>query len=580
MRVRPPLLQISNASDRLLVTDLCPLVDEGSLRQGQLVRVLKHQLVISNATGAKFAMIEEMEVLAQYGTQEKIGNPRNISEILDSAKDAGAKPQPAGITGDNFYGAKPESKAQDIPQRSNNPRPGFGGGAHPHVLPIEGLSPYQNKWTIRVRCTHKSDIKTWHKQSGEGKLFSVNLLDEGGEIRATGFNAECDNLYDLFQEGMVYYISSPAKINIAKRQFTQINNEYEIVFERDTQVEKAEDQSNAPQVRYNFTPIGSLQDIAKDTTIDTIGVLKDVGELSQIVSKTTSKPYDKRELTLVDDSLHSVRLTIWGNQATNFDTMPESIIAFKGCKVSDFGGRSLSLLSSGSMTVSPDIDDAFRLKGWFDAQGKTDTFTTFQNMAGAGDMGGTRSNELKTIGQVKDEELGMHNEPAYFTVKATISYVKRENYCYAACKGDSCNRKVQEIEPGNWRCEWCEKSHDAPNYRYIISINVVDHTGSMWLTCFDEPGNVVMGMSANELHALGEEGNNTLVFEDANLKTLTFRCRAKTDTYQDQQRIRYQVNSAAPLNFPAESARLQALIKQYEGLPDLVKEAGDQSLFV
>lgn len=43
-------------------------------------------------------------------------------------------------------------------------------------------------------------------------------------------------------------------------------------------------------------------------------------------------------------------------------------------------------------------------------------------------------------------------------------------------------------------------------------------------------------------------------------------------------RVRHQVNFAAPINFPAESARLQALIKQYDGLPDMLKD--DQSLFV
>lgn len=85
------------------------------------------------------------------------------------------------------------------------------------------------------------------------------------------------------------------------------------------------------------------------------------------MSKTTSKPFNKRELTIGDNSGYDVRLTIWGNIAQSFDAAPESVIAFKGLKVSDFGGRSLSLLSPGSMTVDPDIDEAHKLKGWYDA---------------------------------------------------------------------------------------------------------------------------------------------------------------------------------------------------------------------
>jgi len=65
----------------------------------------------------------------------------------------------------------------------------------------------------------------------------------------------------------------------------------------------------------------------------------------------------------VDNTGYSIRLTIWGNTATAFDAMLESVVAFKGVKVSDFGGRSLSLLSSRSMSIDPDIDDAHKLKG-------------------------------------------------------------------------------------------------------------------------------------------------------------------------------------------------------------------------
>jgi replication factor A1 len=286
--------------------------------------------------------------------------------------------------------------------------------SHANIYPIEALSPYAHKWTIKARVTSKSDIRTWHKQSGEGKLFSVNLLDESGEIKATGFNDQCELLYDTFQEGSVYYISSPCRVQLAKKQFTNLPNDYELTFERDTIVEKAEDQDNVPQVRFNFTNIGDLQTVEKDSTIDVIGVLKEVAEVTQITSKTTSKPYDKRELTLVDDTGFSVRLTIWGKTAMAFDAQPESIVAFKGAKVSDFGGRSLSLLSSGSMTVDPDIQEAHKLKGWYDSQGRNDTFNSHSAMAGAGVAGG-RQDPLKTITQVREENLGSSENTDYFS---------------------------------------------------------------------------------------------------------------------------------------------------------------------
>lgn len=98
------------------------------------------------------------------------------------------------------------------------------------------VSPLTLRWTIKARVTQKSDIKHWSNQRGEGKLFSVTLMDETGEIRATGFNDAVDNFYNVLEEGKVFYISR-ARINIAKKQFSSVNNEYEITFENNTEVE-------------------------------------------------------------------------------------------------------------------------------------------------------------------------------------------------------------------------------------------------------------------------------------------------------------------------------------------------------
>ena len=76
------------------------------------------------------------------------------------------------------------------------------------MVPIRSLNPYQTRWTIRARVTTKSEVRHSHNARGDGKLFSVDMLDEdGGEIRAVGFNETCDQLYDLFEAGQVYLVS-------------------------------------------------------------------------------------------------------------------------------------------------------------------------------------------------------------------------------------------------------------------------------------------------------------------------------------------------------------------------------------
>ncbi|CAI7568295.1 unnamed protein product [Penicillium pancosmium] len=557
-RYRAVFSDIANYVQTMLASQANHVVTDGSLRKGCFVKLKSFQA--NSVKGKKILIILDLEVMKELGEAEKIGEPKPLEIKADDDE----KPQPTAISSNGFYGSKPPAAPAQQQNRAQ-PTRGPSAGTHASIHPIEAISPYNNKWTIKARCTNKSPIKTWHNKNGEGKLFSVNLLDDSGEIRATGFNDQCDMLYDLFQEGGVYYISSPCRVQMAKKQFTNLNNDYELTFERDTVVEKAEDQHDVPQIRFNFTTVGDLQTVEKDTTTDVIGILKEVGETSQIVSKGTGKPYDKRELGLVDNTGFSVRLTIWGATAVNFNVAPESVVAFKGVKVSDFGGRSLSLLSSGSMTVDPDIGEAHKLKGWYDAQGRTENFTSHASLSGATGSS-MKSDKFKTVAQVTEEQLGMSDQVDYFSLKATVVFIKQDaTWCYPACLSERCNKKVTELDPGQWRCEMCDKSHPKPEYRYIMPLSVSDHTGQLWLSCFDDTGRLIMGMSADDLMQLHEDDPVAFgeVFQEANCRTWNFRCRAKLDTYGEQQRVRYQVSSASAINYSEEASRLADIISAY-----------------
>ena len=105
------------------------------------------------------------------------------------------------------------------------------------TLSIEELNPYSNGWTIKARVAQKSEIRNWSSQRGEGKLFNVTLMDGTGEIRGTGFNSAVDHLYDKFEQGKVYYISK-ARVSLAKKEFNNTANDYELSLVEKTEVEE------------------------------------------------------------------------------------------------------------------------------------------------------------------------------------------------------------------------------------------------------------------------------------------------------------------------------------------------------
>lgn len=136
------------------------------------------------------------------------------------------------------------------------------------IFPIPSLTPYQNKWTIRARVTNKTPIKTYTNSRGEGKLFSVDLADESGEIRATCFNKEVDKFNILLEPNGVYYISRGA-IKAANKQYSSINNDYELTFNAETTITQCLDDSNfkIPTVNFNFLKINNLASAPKDKMI-------------------------------------------------------------------------------------------------------------------------------------------------------------------------------------------------------------------------------------------------------------------------------------------------------------------------
>ena len=223
-----------------------------------------------------------------------------------------------------------------------------------------------------------------------------------------------------------------------------------------------------------------------------------------MVFSNVSQQIPKRELTLVDKTNFSVRITLWGKQAEDYNVEDNPVIAFKGVKVGDFGGRSLSMSISSTMSVNPDIDEAHVLRGWWDAFGSETTFQSHTNSyTSAGGAGAFDRASIRSLSEVKTSGVGTHDGGAEnFCSRATIMHINSDNVSYPGCPKEGCNKKVTEIDGQGWRCEKCEQTYPNPEYRYILSMAVADCTGQAWLQGFNDAGLAVFGKTANELQEI------------------------------------------------------------------------------
>ncbi|KAM3875120.1 replication protein A 70 kDa DNA-binding subunit [Diretmus argenteus] len=539
-------------SSFMLSTQLNHMIEEGNNLVPNCVCQLKKTVTNVLKDGRRVVVILNMDIVASAeDVGGKIGEPTPFFEGQNKAAQSAPNPAVRPLQQQNGHDAG-RSFNRDFGKKAPSAMPSTPGGTG-KIVPIASLNPYQSKWTIRARVTNKSSIRTWSNSRGDGKLFNIEIVDESGEIRVTGFNQEVDKFYGLIETGKVFYISK-CSLKIANKQYSSLKNDYEMTLNGDSTIIPCDDGGDVPTVQCDFISIGDLESREKDSIVDVIGVCKSVDDVTRLTTKT-NREVSKRTLNLMDTSGKLVTVTLWGEEAENFDGSGQPIVAIKGAKLSDFGGRSLSASFSSTLMVNPDIPEAHMLRGWYDKEGHAMDGQSLTEMRGGGGGGNTN---WKSLSDVKNEHLGHGDKPDYYSCIATIVYLRKENCLYQACPSQECNKKVVDQQNGMFRCEKCDKEFPNFKYRLILAANIADYGDNQWVTCFQESAEAILGQNATYLGQLkdSDEAAFDEIFQRANFNTFVFRNRVKLETYNDESRIKATVMEVKPVDHREYSKRL------------------------
>ncbi|KAK7367074.1 hypothetical protein VNO80_09082 [Phaseolus coccineus] len=437
--------------------------------------------------------------------------------------------------------------------------------APPRIIPIAALNPYQNMWTIKARVTAKGELRHYNNARGDGKVFSFDLLDsDGGQIRATCFNSVADQFYNLIEASKVYLVSR-GSVKPAQKNFNHLPNDQELTLDMTSIIQPCPDDDNSiPKQNFNFRPISEIESLESNTIVDVIGVVTSISPTASIMRKNGTET-QKRTLQLKDMSGRSVELTLWGNfcnvegqKLQNIcDDGAFPVLAAKAVRINDFNGKSVGTIMTSLLFVEPDFQEAYTLKRWFENEGKSvPTLSISRDTSSF-----PKNDNRKTVSQIKDEKLGTSEKPDWISVCATISYIKYDNFCYPGCPimiGDrQCNKKVTNNGDGKWICDRCNQSVDACDYRYILSFQIMDHTGVTWVTAFQESGEEIMGVPAKDLYYLKYEEQDDVRFAEIIRKILfteyVFKLKVKEEIFSDEQRVKSTVVKAEKVNYASKS---------------------------
>lgn len=452
----------------------------------------------------------------------------------------------------------------------------FKNEAPARIIPINALNPYQGRWAIKARVTAKGDQRRYNNARGDGKVFSFDLLDsDGGEIRVTCFNAVLDRFYDIIEVGRVYLISK-GSLKPAQKNFNHLKSDWEITLDATSTVELFPDEDGSiPDQLFDFKPISAIENAESNSILDVIGIVISVNPSATILRKNGMET-QRRILNLKDWSGRSVEITLWGEvcnrEGQKLEEMLASgifpVLAVKAGKVNDFSGKSIGTIHSTQLYINPDLPEAHKVRDWFDRVGKDAVSVSISKEIMPG--GGTKNEIRKTVSQIKDEGLGRSDKPDWIMVRATISFIKTDSFCYTACPlmiGDrQCSKKVSRSGDTGWQCDRCNQEFEECDYRYLLQAQIQDHTGLTWVTAFQESGADILGCSAKELYFLKYDGQDEEKFADIVRSSLfnqfMFKLKIKEEMYGDEQRVKITVVKADKVNYSAENRYMLDMISK------------------
>ncbi|CAE8627364.1 unnamed protein product [Polarella glacialis] len=414
-------------------------------------------------------------------------------------------------------------------------------------FPIADLSNYTKGWTIRVRVTSKSGLRTFQSKNNEGgKVFSVELLDcEGGEIKASLFNNAVDNFGEMLQVGKCFTFSR-GTLKVANRNYSTLSHRYELTFDRDAAVTEANHDSIIDTMKLHICDLRSVQAKILPANVDLCGVVVSFKAPHAFTSKD-GKDLVKREIVLADDSCSSMEVTLWSDRAQKEDKEFEGnpVMVIKSVIVKEWGnGRKGSLLETGALLISPSIPEATKVRQWWSQGGSSQTLTALSDGAFVGGKAPVGKSACLSDIRVASEQATFSEEVFSVVCRLAIVQTKKQGeeqpLYYMAC---------MELKDGNKLP--CNRRVDSSGFcavapRFNLRCKFSDCEDSTWLTTFHEAAKGALSMEAFELKDL-EQNREAM---EAAIRHSYFQqpwIRAKPDHYNGESRTNVACVDARPV---------------------------------
>ncbi|GMT19139.1 hypothetical protein PFISCL1PPCAC_10436, partial [Pristionchus fissidentatus] len=412
-------------------------------------------------------------------------------------------------------------------------------GGNQNYTPIHAITPYLTKWRIKGMVSNKEELRTVKMKSGESKVFNFDVCDDAGKtIKLVAFGEVAERYYGMVHENQMLSIAN-AGVRQANKRFNNTGHDYELSINANSEVTPLKD-TPAFTIAFTLDNAVKLSDLSKKSgeLVNVLGCIDRVEPVNTFTSKTGGQ-FTKREISLIDQTGFVVNFVLWSEQAKNFPENTEGQpLGVKGAMVKEFnGGITIGTVSGTKFALTPNVPGMVELCEWY--KNERGSMGQTQSLSSGTGSEGAFIRDLRLLGTAHALQLG-RGEPTYMNVKGRITNIKSDTALYKSCASEGCSKKVTE-QDDQYRCEKCGITTNQFKMTYMLQMEISDMTGSIWITLFGKNAEQVMGMNAEDLAEI--KNNNPSEYEahfdQLKFATRLFRVRAKSEVYNDEERVKY-----------------------------------------
>ncbi|XP_020264604.1 replication protein A 70 kDa DNA-binding subunit B-like isoform X2 [Asparagus officinalis] len=368
---------------------------------------------------------------------------------------------------------------------------------------IKDLKLYQESFSIKVLIL-KVSLEQFSSSKGSGQVQKIIVIDEEGtKIQATLFNATIATFEEYIHLNNTIIIKNGI-VRPINRKYASVNPNFELAFGHNTKITLSENEINMGTLPFSFKRFKEVTKTNNENIFfDVLGFITSVRPLY------TTNTSVRREITIMNEELDPLILTLWGEYAEKEGQVFEDkkkqqpIIAIINVTANRYMGvPQISTKPATIFFIDPNISEAHTLKEWMTGKGKN-----YEKLMQHTPSKLMRRSKKVMLGDIITSSTATKlNMYSYF--KAEISaIINPESPCYTACK--SCQRKVF-VEDIITNCNNCNTEDAEWEIKYLMRLEVKDHINKAYVTLFDE-ARYLTGCSAEEyVDSFTEEGKEHL----------------------------------------------------------------------